>query len=112
MAEAPLLRAEAISKTYGDGGSRVEVLRDLSFAISAEESCEFTRSHSLCVILKDSEPCGPRRIMAVPFLNAMTQRYRYFEIARGRTLAMMPNAGEVGYDAIGGFIVRMRAILA
>ena len=39
MAEAPLLRAEAISKTYGDGGSRVEVLRDLSFAISAEESC-------------------------------------------------------------------------
>ena len=38
MAET-LLRAEAVSKTYGDGGSRVEVLRDVSFAIKAEESC-------------------------------------------------------------------------
>jgi ABC-type lipoprotein export system ATPase subunit len=35
----PILRAEAVSKTYGDGGSRVEVLRDVSFAIKAEESC-------------------------------------------------------------------------
>jgi ABC-type lipoprotein export system ATPase subunit len=34
-----ILRAEAVSKTYGDGGSRVEVLRDVSFAIKAEESC-------------------------------------------------------------------------
>ena len=39
MAEAPLLRAESVSKTYGDGGSRVDVLRDLSFAVAAEESC-------------------------------------------------------------------------
>ncbi len=34
-----ILRAEAVSKTYGDGGSRVEVLRDVSFAVQAEESC-------------------------------------------------------------------------
>ena len=34
-----ILRAEAVSKTYGDGGSRVEVLRDVSFAVRAEESC-------------------------------------------------------------------------
>ncbi len=34
-----ILRAESISKTYGDGGSGVEVLRDLSFAVAAEESC-------------------------------------------------------------------------
>lgn len=34
-----ILRAEAVSKTYGDGGSRVEVLRDVSFAVEAEESC-------------------------------------------------------------------------
>ena len=34
-----ILRAEAVSKTYGDGGSRVEVLRDVSFAVKAEESC-------------------------------------------------------------------------
>jgi len=34
-----ILRAESISKTYGDGGSRVEVLRDLSFAVAATESC-------------------------------------------------------------------------
>ena len=39
MAEAPLLRAEAVSKIYGDGGARVEVLRDLFFTVSAEESC-------------------------------------------------------------------------
>ena len=38
MADA-ILRAESISKTYGDGGSRVEVLRDLSFAVAAEGSC-------------------------------------------------------------------------
>jgi len=34
-----ILRAEAVSKTYGDGGSRVEVLRYVSFAVKAEESC-------------------------------------------------------------------------
>ena len=34
-----ILRAESVFKTYGDGGSRVEVLRDLSFAVAAEESC-------------------------------------------------------------------------
>ena len=39
MAEAPLLRAEAVCKTYGDGGARVEVLRDLSLVVKAEESC-------------------------------------------------------------------------
>lgn len=38
MAEA-LLRAEAVSKSYGDGATRVDVLRDLSFQITAEESC-------------------------------------------------------------------------
>ena len=39
MTEASLLSAEGVSKTYGDGGSRVEVLRDLSFSVSAQESC-------------------------------------------------------------------------
>ena len=39
MAEITLLRAEAITKTYGDGGSRVEVLRNLSFSVSPEDSC-------------------------------------------------------------------------
>lgn len=39
MAESLLLRAESVSKTYGDGSSRVEVLRDLSFAVAAQESC-------------------------------------------------------------------------
>ena len=34
-----ILRAEGVSKTYGDGGSRVEVLSDVSFAVRAEESC-------------------------------------------------------------------------
>lgn len=38
MAES-ILRAEKVSKTYGDGGSRVEVLRDLSFALAPEDSC-------------------------------------------------------------------------
>jgi|JI10StandDraft_1071094.scaffolds.fasta_scaffold15913_6 lipoprotein-releasing system ATP-binding protein len=35
----PILSAEKVSKTYGDGGSRVEVLRDLSFALAPEDSC-------------------------------------------------------------------------
>lgn len=39
MAESPLLRAEAVSKTYGDGGSRIDVLQNLSFAVAAQESC-------------------------------------------------------------------------
>ena len=39
MAEAPLLRAEGIAKTYGDGGSRVEVLKDLTFTVGADQSC-------------------------------------------------------------------------
>ena len=39
MPDTPLLRAESISKTYGDGGSRVDVLRNLSLAVSAQESC-------------------------------------------------------------------------
>ncbi len=34
-----ILRAESVSKTYGDGGARVDVLRDLSFSLAAEESC-------------------------------------------------------------------------
>jgi len=34
-----ILRAESVSKTYGDGGTRVDVLRDLSFTLAAEESC-------------------------------------------------------------------------
>ncbi len=34
-----ILRAESVSKTYGDGGTRVDVLRDLSFSLAAEESC-------------------------------------------------------------------------
>jgi len=38
MAEK-LLRAEAVSKSYGDGATRVEVLRDLSFSVASEESC-------------------------------------------------------------------------
>lgn len=38
MAE-PLLRAESVSKSYGDGATRVDVLRDLSFSVAAEESC-------------------------------------------------------------------------
>lgn len=39
MAESTLLRAESVFKSYGDGGSRIEVLRDLSFAVAARESC-------------------------------------------------------------------------
>ncbi len=39
MAESILLRAESVSKSYGDGGSRIEVLRDLSLAVAARESC-------------------------------------------------------------------------
>jgi lipoprotein-releasing system ATP-binding protein len=39
VAEAPLLRAEGVSKTYGEGASRVDVLRDLSFTVGAEDSC-------------------------------------------------------------------------
>ncbi len=39
MAESPLLRAEAVSKTYGDGASRIDVLLNLSFAVAAQESC-------------------------------------------------------------------------
>jgi ABC-type lipoprotein export system ATPase subunit len=39
VAEAPLLRAESVSRTYGDGASRIEVLRDLSFTVNAEDSC-------------------------------------------------------------------------
>ena len=38
MAE-PLLRAESVSKFYGDGATQVDVLRDLSFSVAAEESC-------------------------------------------------------------------------
>ena len=38
MAES-LLRAESVSKSFGDGATRVDVLRDLSFSVSAEESC-------------------------------------------------------------------------
>lgn len=34
-----LLRAESVSKTYGDSGSRVDVLRGLSFSVEAGESC-------------------------------------------------------------------------
>ena len=34
-----ILRAESVSKTFGDGGTRVEVLRDLSFKVAAGESC-------------------------------------------------------------------------
>jgi lipoprotein-releasing system ATP-binding protein len=39
VAEGPLLRAESVSKTYGDGASRIEVLRDLSFTVNACDSC-------------------------------------------------------------------------
>jgi len=39
VAEAPLLRAEGIAKTYGDGASRVEVLKDLTFTVGADQSC-------------------------------------------------------------------------
>ena len=39
MAEGPLLRAEGISKAYGDGGTRVEVLKDLTFTAGADQSC-------------------------------------------------------------------------
>ncbi len=35
----PLLRAEAVSKVYGDGASRIDVLRDLSFSVAAGQSC-------------------------------------------------------------------------
>jgi ABC-type lipoprotein export system ATPase subunit len=39
LADSPLLRAEMVSKSYGDGGSRIDVLKDLSFAVAARESC-------------------------------------------------------------------------
>ena len=35
----PLLRADSVSKSYGDGATRVDVLRDLSFSVAAEQSC-------------------------------------------------------------------------
>jgi lipoprotein-releasing system ATP-binding protein len=38
MAE-PLLRAESVSKSFGDGATRVDVLRDLSLKVAAEDSC-------------------------------------------------------------------------
>ena len=34
-----MLRAEAVSKTYGDGGARVDVLKNLSFTVASLESC-------------------------------------------------------------------------
>jgi len=39
VAESAALRAASVSKSFGDGGSRIEVLRDLSFAAEAGDSC-------------------------------------------------------------------------
>ena len=39
MAESPLLRAEGLTKTYGEGSTRVEVLRNLTFSLNPLDSC-------------------------------------------------------------------------
>jgi ABC-type lipoprotein export system ATPase subunit len=39
MAETPLLRAEGLSKTYGQGDARVEVLKELTFTVTSDQSC-------------------------------------------------------------------------
>jgi lipoprotein-releasing system ATP-binding protein len=39
VAEAPLLRALGVSKSYGDGPSRIDVLRNLDFEVAPEDSC-------------------------------------------------------------------------